>query len=176
MACFPCPLVKNYCRGEHFVGTSFNASITQPLSCRVASSVSRCVQQPFIILLLWIHLTCGMRHTEHDVYEWLYTTELQIRMSPCTVKDEQVCCSRNSLHPFLGYNHKSNCGCRNATLEMLRLPTNGTLALANLFSHLGKATIRIVVEHKAQSSCLQLVPIVSTPGVVLKKNTLFSCK
>lgn len=44
--------------------------------------------------------------------------------------------------------------------KALGLPTNGALALANLFSHLGKAEIRIVIEHKAQSSCLQLVPIV----------------
>lgn len=42
--------------------------------------------------------------------------------------------------------------------KALGLPTNGTLA--NWLSHLGKSKIRIVIEHKAQSSCLQLVPVV----------------
>lgn len=44
--------------------------------------------------------------------------------------------------------------------KALGLPTYGTPALENWFGHLRKAKIRIVIEHKAQSSCCQLVPVV----------------
>lgn len=40
--------------------------------------------------------------------------------------------------------------------KALGLPTNGALALANWLGHLGKAKIRMVIEHKGHLSLLHI--------------------